>query len=51
MKKKKMDFAELDLERKKRTGFAEVVYCAGKTPEHARKPLKMNCIFHVFMLY
>ncbi|MBQ4439335.1 nickel pincer cofactor biosynthesis protein LarB [bacterium] len=29
----KMSFAELDLERKKRTGFAEVVFCQGKKDE------------------
>ena len=28
-----MNFAELDLERKKRTGFAEVVFCPGKKDE------------------
>ncbi|MBR4532830.1 nickel pincer cofactor biosynthesis protein LarB [bacterium] len=28
-----MSFAELDLERKKRTGFAEVVFCQGKKDE------------------
>jgi NCAIR mutase (PurE)-related protein len=27
------DFVRLDLDRKERTGCAEVVYCAGKTPE------------------
>ena len=27
------EFANLDFSRKERTGFAEVVYCAGKTPE------------------
>ena len=29
------DFACLDLERLRRTGMAETVYCAGKTPEQA----------------
>ncbi len=28
-----LNFAELDLERKKRTGFAEVVFCPGKKDE------------------
>ncbi len=28
-----MGYARLDSDRKNRTGFAEVVYCAGKTPE------------------
>lgn len=27
-----LGFAKIDVERKKRTGFAEVVYCTGKTP-------------------
>ena len=29
------DFARLDLARLRRTGMAETVYCAGKTPEQA----------------
>ena len=29
------DFARLDLARLARTGMAETVYCAGKTPEQA----------------
>lgn len=28
-----LGFAKLDIEREKRQGFPEVVYCAGKTPE------------------
>ena len=28
-----LNFAELDFERKKRTGFAEVVFCPGKKDE------------------
>jgi NCAIR mutase (PurE)-related protein len=30
-----MDFATLDLRRARRTGFPEVIYCAGKTVEQA----------------
>jgi NCAIR mutase (PurE)-related protein len=30
-----LDFATLDLHRAKRTGFPEVIYCAGKTTEQA----------------
>ncbi|MBQ4293857.1 MAG: nickel pincer cofactor biosynthesis protein LarB [Lachnospiraceae bacterium] len=33
MDRENTDFVRLDLDRKSRTGFAEVVYCAGKTPE------------------
>ena len=29
-----MDYAKLDITRKARTGFAEVVYCARKADEH-----------------
>jgi NCAIR mutase (PurE)-related protein len=29
------DFANLDLKRAERTGFPEVIYCAGKKPAHA----------------
>ena len=29
-----MGFAKLDLNRKERTGFAEVIYCSGKADEH-----------------
>ncbi len=35
-----MGFATLDLEREKRQGFAEVVYCAGKTEEQNLSILK-----------
>ncbi|MCD7868015.1 MAG: nickel pincer cofactor biosynthesis protein LarB [Clostridiales bacterium] len=29
-----MGYAKIDTDREKRTGFAEVIYCAGKAPEH-----------------
>ncbi len=32
-----MDFAKLDLHRKIRSGFPEVIYCAGKADEHLLK--------------
>ena len=32
-KSQTLGYANLDLERKERTGFAEVVFCEGKTPE------------------
>ncbi|MDR1399005.1 MAG: nickel pincer cofactor biosynthesis protein LarB [Treponema sp.] len=32
---KDMDFAVIDTQRKERTGYPEVVYCAGKTDEQA----------------
>ncbi|HTZ11820.1 MAG TPA: nickel pincer cofactor biosynthesis protein LarB [Candidatus Margulisiibacteriota bacterium] len=31
-----LGFAKLDLERKKRRGFAEAIYCPGKTKEHLK---------------
>ena len=32
-----MEYAKLDISRKERTGFAEVIYCSGKSDEHLRK--------------
>ena len=32
-----LGFAKLDIDREKRRGFPEVVYCPGKTKEHLRK--------------
>ena len=32
-----MEYAKLDLSRKERTGFAEVIYCSGKADEHLLK--------------
>ena len=29
-----MEYAKLDISRKERTGFAEVIYCSGKSDEH-----------------
>ncbi len=35
-----LSFAKLDSDRKKRTGFAEVVFCSGKSVEHLEKIYK-----------
>lgn len=35
-----MGFAKLDTDRKKRKGFAEVIYCPGKNKEHLQKIAK-----------
>ena len=35
-----LNFAKLDSDRKKRTGFAEVVFCSGKSVEHLEKIYK-----------
>ncbi len=32
-----MGFAKLDIDRKKRRGFSEVIYCPGKTKPHLKK--------------
>ncbi|MDD5155320.1 MAG: nickel pincer cofactor biosynthesis protein LarB [Candidatus Omnitrophica bacterium] len=32
-----LGFAKLDIDREKRRGFAEVIYCQGKTREHLKK--------------
>ena len=32
-----MEYAKLDISRKERTGFAEVIYCSGKSDEHLLK--------------
>ena len=37
---REMEFAKLDTGRKERTGFAEVVYCSGKSDEHLLKIFK-----------
>ncbi|MCA1830915.1 MAG: 1-(5-phosphoribosyl)-5-amino-4-imidazole-carboxylate carboxylase, partial [Actinobacteria bacterium] len=35
-----LGFARVDTHREVRTGFAEVIYCPGKTPDHVRKIAK-----------
>ncbi|MFA6129794.1 MAG: hypothetical protein WC731_02275 [Candidatus Omnitrophota bacterium] len=35
-----LGFAKLDTDRKKRKGFAEVIYCPGKNKEHLQKIAK-----------
>ena len=35
-----LGFAKLDLDRKQRRGFSEVIYCPGKTREHIREIAK-----------
>ncbi len=32
-----LGFAKVDIDRQKRRGFAEVIYCSGKTREHIKK--------------
>ena len=39
-----LDFAEIDLEREKRTGFPEVIYGETKTPDQSAKIAKKYMI-------
>ncbi|HUU44434.1 MAG TPA: nickel pincer cofactor biosynthesis protein LarB [Acidobacteriota bacterium] len=45
-----LDFATLDQHRDLRTGFVEVVYCAGKTPEQTAAILKRQAESHKVLL-
>ena len=53
---KDLKFARLDYHRLLRKGFGEVVYCAGKTPDHVKKILediidKKGQVFLIFSTF
>ncbi|MEW6027177.1 MAG: nickel pincer cofactor biosynthesis protein LarB [Planctomycetota bacterium] len=47
---KKLGFATIDIEREKRCGFPEVIFCQGKTPEDTARIAKEILRHHKYLL-
>jgi len=49
-KYKKLGFAMIDIEREKRCGFPEVIFCQGKTPEETARIAREILKYHKYLM-